>query len=151
MDTSKENFENLRNCLVALIADSAELCELLLAERQALVGRDSQRLQQIIDAKRSKCADIERQTRALGDTPLAEQIRSADPGAIPELEHLHTSLLAKADQAQEYNAVNGKIVHRSQQSVRDLIHLISGMDAELLSGNQGQTMASAKETAIAKA
>lgn len=111
----------------------------------------SQQLQQIIDAKRSKCADIERQTLALGNTPLPEQARSADTSVLPELEQLHTSLLAKADQAQEYNAVNGKIVHRSQQSVRDLIHLISGMDAELLSGNQGQSMASAKETAIAKA
>jgi len=151
MDLSKDQFENLRDCLVTLIADSDELCDLLLAEQPALVARDSQQLQQIIDAKRSKCADVKRQTLALGNTLLPKQLRSADPSVLPELEHLHTSLLAKADQAQEYNAVNGKIVHRSQQSVRDLIHLISGMDAELLSGNQGQTMASAKETAIAKA
>lgn len=151
MNSSEESFEHLRSTLLELIADSDALCELLLAERRALVARDSALLQQIIDAKRSKCADIERQTTALGKTPLSDQICGANPGAIPELEHLHTSLLVKADQAQEYNAVNGKIVHRSQQSVRDLIHLISGMDAELLYGNQGQTMATAKGTAIAKA
>jgi flagellar biosynthesis/type III secretory pathway chaperone len=151
MYVSREIFEDLRNCLTGLIADSDALCELLLAERQALIERDSQSLQQIVDARPSKCAGIERQTLALGKTPSPEQIDSADPGAIPEFEHLHTSLLAKADQAQEYNAVNGKIVHRSQQSVRDLIHLISGMDAELLYGYQGQTMATAKGTAIAKA
>ena len=151
MNESTDSFETLRSQMISLTSDSEILCQLLLAEREALVSRDSVGLQEIIESKRSKCADIERATMALGTTPLPEQIRSADPNQIPELEHLHTSLLAKADQAQEYNAVNGKIVHRSQQSVRDLIHLISGMDAELLYGNQGQTMATAKGTAIAKA
>ena len=143
--------EDLTSTLKALIGSSDSLCKLLLQEREALISRDSQLLQQIIDAKRDVCSCIEADTRRLGPTPLPEQIEAADSVHAQELDVLHKSLLALADKAQEYNAVNGKIVHRSQQSVRDLIHLISGMDAELLYGNQGQTMASAQGTAIARA
>ncbi len=143
--------EDLKIVLNALVVDSGELCELLLAEREALISRNSPMLQQTIDAKRDVCNRIEAETGRLGPVSLAEQIQAADPAHVQELDRLHKSLLKLADQAQEYNAVNGKIVHRSQQSVRDLIHLISGMDAELLYGNQGQTMASAQGTAIARA
>ena len=151
MESIANPYEELAGRLEALVALSDGLCELLLTERQALTDRDPSSLQTILDAKRAKCGEIEEMTLALGATPLSQQIQDA-PGALrKELEHLHTSLLEQADRAQEYNAVNGKIVRRSQQSVRDLIHLISGMDAELLYGDQGQTMATAQGTAIAKA
>lgn len=143
--------EQQKAALSELTTLSDDLCALLLQEREALVSSNRDGLKAIVDAKRAKCAEIERCTAALGTVPLREQIAQAEPGVVSELERLHKILLTRADQAQEYNAVNGKIVHRTQQSVRDLIHLISGKDADLLYSQQGQTMATAKGTAIARA
>lgn len=145
------NIDDLRAQLTGLVSSTSSLCGLLLQEREALISRDHQRLQQILDQKRDICASIDQFSQALGPVPLTEQLESCSGEQRAELDRLHTSLLEQADLAQEYNAVNGKIVHRSQQSVRDLIHIISGMDAELLYGHQGQTMASAQGTAIARA
>ena len=145
------NDGDIKQHLSGLVSSTARLCELLQRERRALIGRDHQQLQQILDDKRDVCADIDRYSQALGPVPLPEQLESCSGQERTELDRLHTSLLELADRAQEYNAVNGKIVRRSQQSVRDLIHIISGMDAEVLYGHQGQTMASAQGTAIARA
>ena len=145
------NVDDLSRHLTDLISSTQSLCSLLLQERDALISRDHQQLQQILEQKREICSAIDQHSQALGPVPLSEQLADCPDAQRQELDRLHTSLLEQADLAQEYNAVNGKIVHRSQQSIRDLIHIISGTDAELLYGHQGQTMASAQGTAIARA
>jgi flagellar biosynthesis/type III secretory pathway chaperone len=151
MELSGDSTQDLRGNLTELVELSQALCEILLAERAALTERSPQALAEALDRKAELCRRIERSGRALGTEALTAQIASRSGREREVLEPLHKSLLIAAETAREYNAVNGKIVKRSQQSVRELIHLISGMDAELLYGEQGQTLATAQGTAIARA
>ena len=127
------------------------LNDVLTVERAALTDRDLAALADVTDNKVNLCRQIEIATQALGPTPLSEQIAQLQQANRSALEPLHKTLVAATDKSREYNAVNGKILHRSQQSVRELIKLMSGTDTDLLYGQRGQTMAKAQGTAIAKA
>ncbi len=148
---SAPDFEELRETILTLTGLTQQLCEVLETERAALIARDQASLKDALEAKKTLCTETEGVMARLGDTPLAEQIAAYGAEASAELETLHSSLRLATERAQECNAVNGKIVMRSQQSVRELIHLVSGMDTELLYGEQGQTTAKAQGTAIARA
>lgn len=148
---SEISTEELKTTLAELLKLSEALCEILLTERAALTQRDPSALAEALDKKTELCRHIEHRGLALGDEPLTAQLAARAESEREVLEPLHKNLVTATETAQEYNAVNGKIVMRSQQSVRELIHLISGMDAELLYGEQGQTLATAQGTAIARA
>ncbi|MEZ5558418.1 MAG: flagellar protein FlgN [Pseudomonadales bacterium] len=142
---------DLEVSLRTLTAFSERLVEILQEERQALVDRSLPALGRITDAKLRACADLEHAVDVLGPVPLRERIAELPESARAKLEPLHTRLIELARLTQEYNTVNGKIVRRSQQSVRELINLMSGKDTELLYGDQGHTVASRQGTAIARA
>ena len=128
-----------------------QLTCILAAERTALTERNLAALAEATDSKVAVCRQIETATRALGPTPLREQIAGLDEARRAALEPLHKKLVAASETSREYNAVNGKIVQRSQQSVRELIKLMSGTEADLLYGESGRTTANAQGIAIAKA
>jgi len=127
------------------------LTELLAAERTALTERDVTSLADITDNKVIVCKQIEAATQTLGSESLSNQIAKFDDAERATLEPLHKRLVAASEKSREYNAVNGKIVHRSQQSVRELIKIMAGTETDLLYGESGQTKAKAQGTAIAKA
>ena len=109
----------LEDLLTELSSCSDTLCTLLSDERIALVQRDLEELQRIVEAKITTCVKMESLTIALGDRPLSEQISAQPAHTIPQLEQLHKSLKQSSNKTQEYNAVNGKIVQRTQQSLRE--------------------------------
>lgn len=148
--------ENLKDAVQRLEELSGRLLVVLEAERQALVSRDLGELQTATGEKADLCAAIDTATAALGHTPLRAQISALPPEHRHALEPAHERLTNLVRRTQECNAVNGKVLHRSQQSVRELMHLMSGMDTGVLYSeqgytDQGRTRSGAQGTAIAKA
>ena len=141
----------LAESLRSLVTQTEALIEALELEKRALVARDLGALAGALEIKQRLIEAMEVAGRSLAGEPLDQRIAESDPASRSELDALHKALLTAADTAREYNAVNGKIVQRAQKSTRELIHLISGTDAEVLYGEQGQTSATAKGTAIARA
>ena len=141
--------------IITLTELSARLAELLKTEKDALVDRDLEALAQLTDKKQHLCTQIERQLREMGPEPLSQRIAALPEAERSRLDPLHKTLVERARQTQDFNAVNGKIVRRSQQSVRELLNLMSGTDSGPLYGQQGHTLSSsessAQGTAIARA
>ena len=102
-------------------------------------------------AKQQSLASIHLATRALGQQPLTEQIIAAPPELQGKLEQRHSLLIAQATNAKEYNAVNGKIIARSQQSLKALSQLLSPGADELIYSERGETSRAPGGTAFAKA
>jgi flagella synthesis protein FlgN len=144
--------ENLiEDHIVALTGLSDELAKILSAEKDALVSRDLDALAKLTETKQQLCSQIERQLQELGPEPLSKRIAALPDAQRRRLDPLHRTLVERASEIQNYNAVNGKIVRRSQQSVRELLNLMSGTDDGPLYGQQGQALGSAQGTAIARA
>lgn len=144
--------ENLiEDQIIILTGLSTQLVELLNAEKDALIDRDLEALTQLTHNKQQLCAQIEQQLHEMGPEPLSQRIAVLSETERRRLEPLHRTLVELARQTQDYNAVNGKIVRRSQQSVRELLNLMSGTDNGPLYGQQGHALGSAQGTAIARA
>lgn len=130
---------------------SAALAELLEKEQRALIDRDLDGLHRITDEKLQICGQMERVLQEMGPEPLTERLAALPEASRAKLEPLHRSLLAEAARSRDSNAVNGKIIRRSQQSVRELLNLMSGTDTDLLYGEHGQARAKGQGAAIARA
>ena len=137
------------------ITNLIELCtalkDVLAKERQCLADRDLEVLAQATQAKTALCAQIDAAVASLGPAPISEQLANLDPAEADAVRPLHSTLIALAQANRDYNAANGKIVHRSQQSVRELINMLSGSEAEVLYQQSGQTTVRSSGAAIAKA
>ena len=130
---------------------STALLEVLQDERQALIERSLPALQSLTDDKARLCTAMDVALADLGPVPLREQIATLPQDRRAMLEPLHARLLEAGRKIQEWNAVNGKIVHRSQQSVRELMYLMSGTDTDALYSAHGHSLTRSPGTAIAKA
>jgi flagellar biosynthesis/type III secretory pathway chaperone len=134
-----------------LIELSEDLQAVLEQERSSLAERDLDALALATQRKTDLCGRIDAAVTALGPTPISEQLATLDKAQERRLQPLHTALVALAEANRNYNATNGKILHRSQQSVRELINMLSGTNSDVLYEQSGQTAARATGTAIAKA
>ncbi|XOV81495.1 MAG: flagellar export chaperone FlgN [bacterium] len=114
------------------------LLSVLHAERDALIQHDGARLDELSPEKLNLCNRISQQLSAAPS--LAEKITQAatDTRAQTQLEPVHISLARLAKQARDYNLVNGKILHRSQQSIREILGIMSGQSIDGLYGQSGQ-------------
>ena len=133
-----------------------ELFETLRGERQALVARALPELERLTAEKARLCRQLDAAAARLGPAPLGEQIAALPPTSRGRLEPKHQLLHELAARTRKWNAVNGKIVHRSQQLVRELMHLMSGTDTDPLYSAQGYraqgtSLSRSPGTAIAKA
>ncbi len=134
-DSGTNNSENtgaLETLFQTLIA-------LLNEERDALIHHDGERLESLSAEKLEVCNNI---SRALEASPaLGEKIAqaaAAETNAESEFDPSHILLAQLATQARDYNLVNGKILHRSQQSVREILGIMSGQSIDGLYGQSGQ-------------
>ncbi|HEX7035348.1 MAG TPA: flagellar export chaperone FlgN [Pseudomonadales bacterium] len=133
-----------------------ELLEVLHDERQALVTRSLPDLERLTAEKARLCQQLDAAVAGLGALTLDQQIGALPAPCRGRLEPRRERLRELAAEVQKCNAVNGKIVHRSQQSVRELMHLMSGTDTEPLYSAQGYraqgtSLGRSPGTAIAKA
>jgi flagellar biosynthesis/type III secretory pathway chaperone len=117
-----------------LIEQFALLKQVLADESDALERRDPDALL-IAAGTKHECAvqigRLEDQLRhSLGDTPLRSALARLAPEERGKLEPLHTLLTTLAWECRHYNAVNGKVIHRSRQSVAELARILSGTNAD---------------------
>ena len=144
---------SIEESLARLISLYESLAEALAEERAGLAAQDLTEIAKAAEAKAAACGAIETITAELGPVPLSEQIVTlATARQAPAAELLSTLREIAADNRQS-NITNGKILHRSQHVVRELIGLLSGVgpDTQLLYAASGQTQATASSGAIAEA
>ncbi len=138
MKQSKFDPEDLSSTLQTLLGLQEALIGTLEQERAALKDQSYSRLGEATERKSAVCQQIEDQLRLL-PAPLADLVEQAPADARQNLDAHHTRLCALAREAKDLNAVNGKIVHRSQRSVRELIGVLNGHDAYALYGAEGRS------------
>ena len=143
--------KSIEDSITNLIELCTALKDVLVVERQSLADRDLEALAQATEAKTSVCKQIDAAVAGLGSMPISQQLATLDPAEADAVAPLHSTLIALAEANRDYNAANGKIVHRSQQSVRELINMLSGSEAGLLYEQSGQTRVRSSGAAIAKA
>jgi flagellar biosynthesis/type III secretory pathway chaperone len=127
---------SLEQGIQTLIEQFQELLSCLEQERLALRRRDLTSLHAASEAKARVCAVIEAALGRFGE-PLPDLIAAFHGEESKRLDVLHGNLRELAREAQDSNAVNGKIIHRSQQSVRDLIAILGDTHRDVLYGEQG--------------
>lgn len=128
--------ESVSTRIIALIGQFQELLSCLEQERSSLRRRELISLHDATEAKARVCANIESAMTAFGE-PIPDLIARAAKADRSRLDALHNTLRDLAREAQDSNAVNGKIIHRSQQSVRDLISILGDTHRDVLYGEQG--------------
>ena len=116
-----------------------ELGETLEAERSALKARKTKLLGKISEQKLVL-------VNAVSEYDLNELKAQMDdlPSDTHEFQQscelLHTSVVQKAQAIRDYNLVNGLIVRRTQQSIVELLRILSGKPRNGLYGTSGTTV-----------
>jgi flagellar biosynthesis/type III secretory pathway chaperone len=134
-DTRAARFEDL----VPLLD---ELVGVLREERAALESRDLDGIARASERKNLLAAELSR---------IHADIGNHTPTDLPESEPVHNSVRALLASCHHQNLVNGRIVRRSQQSVRELARILTGHEAEPLYDARGTQRASPYGTAITEA
>lgn len=144
---------SIEELLEQLITLNEQLATALADERSGLAGRDLEGIAKAAEAKAAACAGIESLTSALGPVPLSAQIADLAPQRRASANRMLDELRELAGANRRSNATNGKILHRSQHVVRELVGLLSGVgpDAQLLYEANGHTQATTNSGAIAQA
>ncbi len=114
------------------------LISTLEQEREALRSRDSHALEESTSRKLAICERIEAQQLAL-PAAIADLVAQTPADSREKLETAHNHLTGLAREAKDLNAVNGKIISRSQQSVRELIGVLHGQNHHALYGAHGNS------------
>ena len=135
----------LKDTLALLVDEFARLQDILSNESDALVRRDADALLAAAGAKHDCAVAIgrleDRLSAAVAGASLRDVLKQAPAAERAELEPLHTSLTTLAWACRHYNAVNGKVIHRSRQSVAELARILSGTDADSTYTARGTTRA----------
>lgn len=125
--------------LTALQRLYAQLLPILTAEREALTTIDTEGLSAAVADKQRLLSEIHDATRALGPLRISAQIANAPEAERKSLEEVAATLKHLATEAQESNRVNGKVVARSQKSLRELMAVLHGQQPESIYGEHGES------------
>ena len=139
-EESGSSADILKNLFAALIT-------LLHDERETLIQHDGARLEMLSAQKLQLCNQISQELKQ--DPALGKKIaQAAAPTAATDTQFdpRHVLLAQLATRARDYNLVNGKILHRSQQSIREILGIISGQSIDGLYGQSGQQDAKANSS-----
>jgi flagellar biosynthesis/type III secretory pathway chaperone len=129
-----------------------DLLDILEQERAALTAHDGSALDACVARKNDLCQQLAQALQASPEISARISANNADvdthPASLqeaspapPELDVDHKILLELAAKARDSNLVNGKILHRSQQSVREILGILSGKSLDGLYGQSGQQTA----------
>ena len=124
--------------IAELSALMSELIDVLAEERHCLTTRDSDQLEKCVASKATVCEQINAKLKA-DETLVSCLSESAEAvTAQSELAPDHKKLIELALTARDSNLVNGKILHRTQQSVREILGILSGTSIDGLYGQTGE-------------
>ncbi|MCR9278803.1 MAG: flagellar protein FlgN [Pseudomonadaceae bacterium] len=113
-----------------------ELLAQIAIERDCLARRDAVQLASSTERKAHLIDRVNQITAAL-PAPLPTLIDNSSGPQRAKLEADHNSLIELAEQARDSNAVNGKIIARSQQSARELLAMMTASESNGLYGSSG--------------
>jgi flagellar biosynthesis/type III secretory pathway chaperone len=119
----------------------SQLRDTLEDERAALIARDLDHITSAADRKNALAAELKRLQAEL----------SARGRDLDKTDLLHNSVRSLLAECHEQNLVNGRIVRRSQQSVRELARILTGHEAEPLYDARGIERALPTGTSITEA
>ena len=126
------------------------LQSLLRDEKDALVHHDAEALALLAPQKLELCQALS----SFDFAQLKQQIDQLEPSVHQkQCEKRHTLLVELARQVRDSNVVNGMVMNRTQQSISDLIKILSGKPRNGLYGTTGQPVAGgdASQETIAQA
>lgn len=118
------------------------LVTVLGEERSALEARDANRITETSERKNMLATELAR---------VQAELPGGLPAAFPEAEPVHSSVRSLLAECHHQNLVNGRIVRRSQQSIRELARILTGHEAEPLYDARGSRRSSPYGTAITEA
>lgn len=129
---------NLEDQVVSLLETLRALLNEIGTERECLAQRDADLLAASTERKTLLIETVNQQTAEL-PAPLPDLIARATGDQRAKLEAHHSSLIELAEQARDSNAVNGKIIARSQQSARELLAMMTDSESSGIYGASGQS------------
>ena len=103
-----------------------------------MVAQELDAFQAAVQHKQALLTALHQVSASLPKAPLDEQIAAAPAEQQPQLEELQTTLKLLTREAQESNRVNGKVVARSQKSLRELMQLLLGNQPDQIYGEHGE-------------
>ena len=123
-----------------------QLIDVLAEERRCLTSRDSDQLQHCVSRKEALCQQINAKLKA-DESLLSSLSAPAETTGTPaDLAPDHKKLIELAVTARDSNLVNGKILHRTQQSVREILGILSGTSLDGLYGQSGEQTGAGSST-----
>lgn len=141
--------QNPAEILTSLEQRADNLARVLDEERTALEQRDFDKLEQCAEEKITACEAL--QADWFGPS-LSDKIAS-----LPETERIactsqHAAVLNKIAALRDANLVNGKVLNRSQNSLREILNLVSrrGSSQGALYGESGQPQHDADSGSITR-
>ena len=111
------------------------MSDVLTLERNALEQRDADQLAQCSEQKDHICKQL---AQARFGDDLTSEIGKLPPEERDKCELLHRREFDRLIELRDLNLVNGKILNRSQHSVRELLNILSGRSQHGLYGESGQ-------------
>lgn len=132
------NSDELQALLEQMSALLQDMHQALADERAALEGSDVEALADATARKTEVCEALAqpRYGQDLHDAMLALSAAERE-----KLEPHHNSVLTQAANVRDSNLVNGKVIARSQNNLREILHLLGGKSIEGLYGQSGQPTA----------
>ena len=114
------------------------LIALLENEREALINHEADALHRGVTEKNELCQQVAASLASPAGMMLAQAI-SGQAAGKPPTDHENLDVLVNLIRsARDANLVNGKILHRSQQSIREILTILSGKTLDGLYGHTGQ-------------
>ncbi|MEM1231606.1 MAG: flagellar export chaperone FlgN [Pseudomonadota bacterium] len=131
---SKQQLEGLMERLIML---TTQLQEALIGEREALKADDAERLRSAVEEKQRTLRAMHDAGANLSLERLQRQLAALPEADRAKAESRHKLLEQLARTAKDYNAVNGKIVQRSQQSIKGLLTVLTSSGEALTYSDRG--------------
>ena len=121
----------LKEELFRLHTHTSELFDLLRQEREALVARDIDTLQEITNQKETVCGALASAQAQFESQSIRDRLSEIPTELRADLDGQHEKLITLIEQCKHLNQVNGKITHRSQQSNLALLKVLTGEENSL--------------------
>lgn len=149
--TTFHTFEIVDAHIERLSGLSEALLDILRRERSALIERRLDALEQITADKARRCAAVDEAIRAFGPEPLERYLAALSQPQRRRLDPAHQRLQTLAEETRHLNALNGRLLHRSRQSLETLKQLLGSTNGGTLYTARGRTASGSSASTLGSA